>query len=438
MLRNRKLFHDRQLEAHKTIDSVFSRPRRRTKSKKQSVGLPNSLREILLQNNHVALVRVLDGLLLKGITECQPLTERMICEVLQGIVGRHSVRRALQACADGQAIFRADPSPKPPSQTAFATASADSSNNKCLLFRMTESNKSRCGRPATYYLMPKIADLCALFSVELKGGDTLQIDDCRSGRRYREALNRELFRRRPGRYTVEWLAKRLGISKRTCQRYHRQSQVIIDSTYHELSIDSGKLGLVPEQNPPPGSFLLDDRGKRYPALRIIAKKLLFKKRRVAYMQQQGNHYTHVDNFIALLHREQSSVTHPTKLAQKPSNSRFLPHLRLLINNPAKTAKKAVFERNYAIDAMTQSNDIQQKPNYSASYRQSVAQKLHHVTKNRAKNADGCFSLARAQQLVERYGCDFVEQAQQLLHKRRNIRKPGRLYHILRANDGSQS
>ena len=241
---------ERFAEARKTITSAYSRPaRKRTETHH---GLPNSVREHFLAHQQTALVRVLDGLYISGLRGGDVLTERQIRERLAAVVGRYSVLQALKATfEDGSAIFRTleDPSPRPPSPTDVARLGCNSTNNICILFSGTASDKNnqgqKRGRRPRRYILPSVSEICQKLSVDNKGSDALDMADMQTPASYRHAVNRGLIQRRPGRYTRQWLAERVGVSLRTWQRYLKKGQIQARATFHEFAITWRNLNSVP-------------------------------------------------------------------------------------------------------------------------------------------------------------------------------------------------
>ncbi|MCA9916147.1 MAG: hypothetical protein KC496_22480, partial [Anaerolineae bacterium] len=287
----------RYAEAVATIASAFTRQPRKTKAVEPQQSLPNSLREHLLQTDQVALARVLDGLLMAGVQEGQIISEKFMRITLEGQIGRQSIRKSLVATdPEGQPVFAKNPSPRPPTPTAVAAATAERSNNSCELFRVTEPDKKR-GRPTTSYIMPNLDALCARFGLKRTAADDIQREDLWSTRKYRQALHREFIKRRPGQYSGDWLAGRLGISKRSIQRYRQDVPLHQKPNYHSTWITWETLHNLPHEAEVPGAFLQDSSGRRYPATQSVAQALLAKGKSVCHQRQTTNTYWHQDTVL---------------------------------------------------------------------------------------------------------------------------------------------
>lgn len=279
-------------EAQRTIASVYKRPARKVQYQETRIGLPVSVREILLALKQMPLLRVLDGLILKGIAAGARLTEKFVTTLLEKIVGRHSVLKALKAVLpDGTAAFA--PSPGTPTNTLVADEVTLFPGQKMLFVGVTESNKNRRGRPEQAYEMPSIDRLCQALGVRYTPSDPITAEDLKSTRRTRQAIHRELLHRRPGLYSRALLARRLGVSVRSVQRYHRGAGVQVQAAYRQREVFWETLNCIPETDDQPAhsAFLQEDTGKRYPLDMAIAKWLLTHKKRVFLMYQLPNHYS---------------------------------------------------------------------------------------------------------------------------------------------------
>ncbi len=306
----------RRIEAERTIRSAFSRPPGRPPSHSEDTdtpekpGLPNSVREAFLQQKQGYVVRVLDSLLFLDAEPGQLLTEKNITKALDGLVGRYSILKALKATYhDKSPVFRVfdgdidayqnissnkTPSPGTPTPADAASASAEDTNNNCLLFRATKPDKKGRGRPPTYYIMPDIETMCAQLDVKFTASDPLKAADLQSIKKYRQGLEREFIKRAPGLYPRRWLAKRLGISVRTSQRYRQDLPIKQREMFFKTMITWENVDSIPETAEPEGIFLQDETGKRYPPVCQLAAKLLAEGRTVFLMHQDVNYYWHPD------------------------------------------------------------------------------------------------------------------------------------------------
>ncbi|MBZ0297843.1 MAG: bifunctional DNA primase/polymerase, partial [Anaerolineae bacterium] len=219
----------RRREAVRTIYSVFARPPRVRSFVTTTGGLPNTAREALLKQGLVSVARVVDGLLLLGGDIGQPVTESDLCELLQPCgIGRRTVQNALKAVLEGgESIFQdlgkgyEAPLDPPIQPHAYAETYPKIDRTKCFFVRVTK--RVRTGCPPIWYKVPTVSALCRMLKVSASSSDALTRDDLANAKTYRMALQRQLFRRRPGQYSRRWLAKRLGITIRTCQRYDHEA-----------------------------------------------------------------------------------------------------------------------------------------------------------------------------------------------------------------------
>jgi hypothetical protein len=156
------------------------------------LGVPNSLREALLQRDLGEASLLLDALLYAGYRTGKRFTVRRALDDLK--VAGFNISPAL--------VRRALISP---------------------IFKRQTIQTHRRGRPEYRYLMP---DITVLVKKYAKGVfvavDQLTVSDMQSLRHYRQALHREFIRRAPGSYSRAFLARRLGVSKRTTRAYDLQ------------------------------------------------------------------------------------------------------------------------------------------------------------------------------------------------------------------------
>ena len=285
-------FPRRAKEGTATIASAYSR-RPRPLWKPATGQLANSIREALFARGLTSAVRVIEGLRLKGIQPGQTFSTVQARMMLAGIVGRDSIYAALNATVEGKRVFSNPAPPGPPSPQSPADAAApihhtDLTASVCL----PKPVKNPRGRPGRHFVMPDNAELCAVLGVSISPSDPIEEADLRSAKGTRQAAHRELIKRQPDRYTVHWLAARLGVSALTVRRYTRQIEHLHTApSYFNTRITWDNLNAIPDEDSGgPGFLLEDDGGKRYPALVGIARKLLAKGRRVYLLKQEANYY----------------------------------------------------------------------------------------------------------------------------------------------------
>jgi hypothetical protein len=132
--------------------------------------------------------------------------------------------------------------------------------------------------------------------------DPIQRDELASAKCYREALERELIKRRPGQYPQGWLADRLGITERSIRNYHRDIPIqaaarfivaqVTWENYQQMLPDpvvAKRAGIDIR-----GRFLEDEAGRRYPAKVGIAKRLLGRHPLIWLKQRTYNEYWYSD------------------------------------------------------------------------------------------------------------------------------------------------
>jgi hypothetical protein len=250
--------------------------------------VPNHLREAILKHKHgTAFLRVYEGLKLVGKLAGARMTEHDIHTLLapHGI-GRRSIRNALTFTPDTHNHILDMDSKMPQRAT-----------NTCVFVPTTKRDKSPAHRPPQEYIIPTIGRLLDLFNVKSKGADPITFDDIQSVKTYRSALNRELIRRRAGKYSQTWLAQRLGICVRTLQRYIKLDGIQCEQILYATEITQDNVHQIPPKSHARLAgitiqycFLQDITGKRYPPLPAIARKLLRQKIPVQWMRRGWNIY----------------------------------------------------------------------------------------------------------------------------------------------------
>lgn len=284
----------RREEAVATIASVYTQPARSMLPAAAPAGLPNAVRERLLQLGLDRAARVLDALLLAGFKAGQMFTAAQAYAAVAAYgVGRNTIYAVLKTIIDtGKALAgRKSPPPAPPLDANAASRCADLTK-QCLFGRGSNPVKNQGrGRATLHYVMPSIETLCQWFGVTAAlGGDRLTPADVVSPAAYRAALHAALIQRAPGQYPRAWLSQRLGISRQTCRRYERHAAIAAHPVYRTWSLSWHTLDTAIPDEVQPGQFVEDETGRRYPPLRELARKLLARGHRLVFRVQEANHY----------------------------------------------------------------------------------------------------------------------------------------------------
>lgn len=288
----RETFAGRLREARATIASAYSRPPRPIKTNQPvTPQLPNRLREIMLQAKMMGVLRTIEALRLAGITPHTQFTAQQALDRLKGIVGRDTIRNALNDTAPntGLPIFQSPRAPLVPNGIANDRCTAVP--NSCELVTIKNSGKNAKGRPAIIYTMPSNDDLFVIFNQKpLKQSDPLTLDDLTNRRRVRMSLHKSFLTRLPGRWAIASFANRLGVTKRTIQNYHALDKNFCSIPLHNSNIVrwAGLKYIFAEEFPHKGFFLTDSLNKKYPAKEGIAKKLLAKRQDVLIHERVPN------------------------------------------------------------------------------------------------------------------------------------------------------
>lgn len=231
-------------------------------------GLDNGSREKLLALKMGYAALVLD-VLLKMWPAGQRFTERQALAQVQLFgIGRRTLRNALQ-CA-------------PIRTKVFSTS----------LFSLAGFERPKRGRPAQAYKLPNAAEVAQRLGIGRTPSDELKPDDLRGLTNYRVALHRELIRRQPRQYTRGWLAGRLGVSKRTVRDYDKRAKITVTPMIAKTELKAIYLADMPEdgkQNLTSRAEWLEWQGKAYPALQVVARRLL-QLGGAMIVRQYSNHY----------------------------------------------------------------------------------------------------------------------------------------------------
>lgn len=288
---SRETVSQRQQEALATIQSAFSKSARTIRKAYDQGLLSNTAREILMQHGMTYVIRTYEGLLHKGIKPGQMLTARESIEHLKGLVGRDSVWNALKAVVNGKRLFGLPVSPT----YTVATDPNQNESDKMLSEVRKNQDKPLGGRPNHRFRMPTNDELCELLGVNHSGSDVLQAEDLTSASKTRMALHRELIKRRPGQYPLGWLARRLGVNRRTIASYNSLIPINSKPMHIETPVNWSNIErLLPMDEPIQGARLIGKGDKCYPALRSIASRLLARGEGIILKQQTVNLYWYGD------------------------------------------------------------------------------------------------------------------------------------------------
>ena len=320
----------RYKEALRTIASVYSRPPRSPEIEAYEAGetnlsfLDNRVREKLLQDNiHLgaAILRVYEGLIILDMSSGDRFTFNEAYCLLQPLgIGKRAIFQALdQSEANKWQLFKPIPSPSletPSPGEAESHNIALHAKQNALLERQSETNYKETGIKAQYYRFPSQKELYKWLNIEHPVcGDPIAAKDLQSPRIYRQALQREFIRRRPGVHANGYLGYRLGISVRTLQRYNTDIPINSLPTF----VDYGQivyetLDLLPESGESGGFFLQNQYKNRYPARESTARWLLGQGKKIFLRAQGYNFYWYGELDPAIIEQ-----------ARMPIDKRFIEH-----------------------------------------------------------------------------------------------------------------
>lgn len=139
----------------------------------------------------------------------------------------------------------------------------------------------RRGRPCqVMYQVPAITGLVRLLGVAWSPSDSIAAEDIKSAQAYRLALHREYVKRLCPEVTMSWLARRIGVNARTISRYNRLLGVSVVEKVGSCPLSRGELVSLPKRrrgdvkNSTNGYWLELADGRRFPAWRHIGSWLL--------------------------------------------------------------------------------------------------------------------------------------------------------------------
>lgn len=412
--------YQRRSEAYRTIHSAFSRPPRPVRgTKSHSHGqLSNVIRERLLTLRMTHVIRVLDGLRICGVKPDDTFTALDAIEFLAGIVGKGSIRRALTA----EIPFPSEPSL---SKTSGAKEKGTSTPTQCLVGRVQKPKKSLpTHRPETIFVMPTNAKLANFLNVpDSQISDELTLNDLSSAKSTRMALHKAYIERRPGQYSISWLAKRLGLTRRSVQYYHAEDQEIrCRPLYTEHILSWSTLNEIPDELPHRGIFLEDDQGKRYPAILGLAKRLLSAAKKLILKRR-------LPSFFWIGEKPPQLHTRETQLRLQSHQRRFWkPPETVWMREPIENRRKDVPQKQGQKDIPNRHNSVE-RPQASSEAISLAAQKVFETLNSIGKDK---ISLERITQFIQQSGINTVERAVEIVQKRANVRNPaGLLVTILR-------
>jgi len=463
----------RQREAINTIRSAYSRPPRPLKIRiLVSSGLPNTVRETLFRGKRTNVVRFWEGLRHKGIAPGQTFTADDAIALLKGIVGRDSIYTALKAAnKEGHTLFETVSPSGHPQASNDAAADKDPETTKKMRFgRGEKQGINPQGRPKRHFIMPAPLDWCAKLGVKPSHSDPLTLEDLSSANGTRMAAHRELIKRRPGRYPRRWLGSRLGVTPSSIDTYNRDIPIHRREQFIQIRLYWSNLHAIPDDMEIAGTFLQDETGKRYPARRPLAAKLLRQGHAVTYMRQDANYYWYGEEGLretivqSTEYRVQSEKeglrTEDLGLREKmkpvASERRGLTQkdgadagtrtiasaqsLSVRTDSELATESRAV-QLNIGIENGLPARPKPAKPKRAPTGRrrlkdeglERLAAQVYDRVNRRSPDPALHIGMAAARKLVSQYPRTLIEEALRLMETRRNIERPaGFLIIVLRS------
>lgn len=288
----------RQQQAVRTISSAYRlQPRFTDRRGPRPLALPNSARERLYQLGLKFIARFYDSMLAGGVHPGQTFTRAQADVIAGGAgVGQWSRRHAYDSLIGRKRVFKHKKVSRTlPKTPPGAESLPDSDSILCNIEGAAKPTKNNRGRPAYVYTMPSPQDLGLLLVIDLLGGDVLDTDSARSVRRYGVAMLRALLGRLAGRQiSLKRLSDIYGVHKRTIQRWRRAGRIQAIPHIIKWHITRKNIGQLLPDSGLNNKCWLEVSGRRYPAIRGLALRLLATRAIVLFCRQQANSYTLIE------------------------------------------------------------------------------------------------------------------------------------------------
>jgi hypothetical protein len=445
----------RYREAIRTIGSAYSRPARESLHQyKEPDQLPNRVREELFSRKMTYAVRTIEMLRLAGIQPGDAFTKKHAVIRSKGVVGQGSVYNAINAILDDEKpLFDhlENPLPRTPSPYGYAVAKKKCPRafSKCIENTLSKPLRSDLAhRPPEYFIMPSNAELAEKLGVRRSNiSDEFTIEDISSAQKTRTAYHSGLIKRKPGQYTINFFAKRVGMSERTLYRYNAEDKDIHgEPIYRTTEVFWTTLEAIippdPTYLPHVGVFLEDTKGKKYPPKREIARKLLAQKQQVILKERLPNYWWYGDAQKAMPVRLQADyyaiIEQMDEQAKRRQRS-FIPQYEYpIVATKTMVNVSSVPCQDTQTESPTTGNvskpipvqrpaQHDQKTNYrqplSNQEAEAFTQYAHQTIIDMNQDKEDQITIASVRRLVDRYGEKAVQRAMNSTAKRQNIRKP---------------
>lgn len=247
-------------------------------------GLPTEARQELLQRGLTGLTRLLDILYQKATI--QPGTTFTMKDILDDCreagLAYQTVYTALQSTLSH--------GPERNIISIFAPFSLIS-----LVGRKKEDKNRGPGRPARQYGLPTPSTICTWLGLDPRKVHYAPMPEeaLGSARQYRAEVYAALPRSRPGRYTRQTLADKVGVTPQTARTYDRQAGLKVRAHYERRPLPEEALkGYTEFRGDRPGNeWIEDERGRRYTPTKEGFARALAVGRTVYQVIQGANYYS---------------------------------------------------------------------------------------------------------------------------------------------------
>ena len=290
----------RRTEGSRTVRSAYSRPAASTDSRSRPAALWDSLREHLARSRLMPVWRLLDHLYALYPVNSIFTREAAIAAV-RGSVGRDAVIAALESGVFLKKASPLYPTPKAtrlpsvshsePVMTCFAVGVKNQEKPSEKSRESMESATGAGGRPGFAYILPPVERVARFFGLNRTHKYATPMMDHKSSKEARLALYKSKIERKPGAYANTAIKKWLGLSLNTIKNYEKELKITRQPQFDECPVGLWNLDAIEAWGDVPvmGLFLQDDNGRRYPAIKTLARRLLTYGRRLTLKRQLPNY-----------------------------------------------------------------------------------------------------------------------------------------------------
>lgn len=278
----------RMREYTRTVASVYSRPARQLRDDMELLSISDDARERLHRNSEPGIARALDAIMSEF--SGQKVTRKDVYKAFQGVIDWKVLDKALKATFEGKILFsRAPLPPRPHHQQAIA--GKDTTIYAYSGVKKTE--KSMNTRIAERFIVPSAEAIQRITGAEKRASTLIAREHLVSPRKYKMRLMVGKIERTQhyAFHANKWLARIFNVTKRTIQTYTKLAGLHVQERYQTLQKIYHMEQAQSLRDAEPGMFLIDERGKKYPAKVDVAERLLMLGKTLFLRRQMSNYYS---------------------------------------------------------------------------------------------------------------------------------------------------